>query len=414
MNFRRFSGLAEVMRIPGFGIYSAGTAVSYLGTWIQRVGTGWLAWELTGSATWLGLITVADLAPAIIMGTLAGTAADRYDRLKLVKWAQLFAFAQSAVLFLLVVTGLINIWLLFALTLVAGGISAFDNPVRAALIADIVDRAHVGAAVSIGSLTFNVARLVGPAIAAIMIDQVGTAFTFGFNALTFLVLLFSLAWVTAINRSDGVTSRAGIWAEFLEGLRYAAGHSCIAAMLILQTMAAFGTRSALELLPGISDGLFGAGAQGFAWLSSAIGLGAVAGGVWVSMQSSGAQFIRVALWSALLQTVAVMAFALSGALWLAVVILTLAGFVITGFGIASQTIITLAARPNMRGRMSSMLTLIYRVPLALGALLIGFASDFAGMRIPIFVGSFLVAIGVAWIFTRREEILRSFSRDEQS
>lgn len=414
MKLGRFANLIGVLRLPGFGIFSAGTAVSYLGTWIQRVGAGWLAWQLTESATWLGVLTIADLGPAIIIGTLAGTAADRFDRLRLLKVAQLLAFLLAGTLFALVLTGNINIWLLFVLTICMGAVSALDNPVRFALIADIVDREHLGAAVSVGSLTFNTARLVGPAIAALMIDGIGTAFTFGFNALTFLALLFTLSRITVVNRVAGIASRNSVWADFVEGLRYAAGHTSIAAMLILQTMCAFGARSTLELLPGVSDAFFSAGAHGFALLSSAIGFGAIAGGIWASAQGSGAQHIRAAMRSALLLAVAVLTFSLTGVLWLGIATLTLAGFMITGFGISSQTIITLAARPNMRGRMSSMLTLIYRVPLALGALAIGFASDWVGMRTPIFVGSLVVVLGVAWVFTWREAILRSFTRDEQS
>ncbi|MGH6924551.1 MAG: MFS transporter, partial [Propylenella sp.] len=225
------SGLQNIVRAlknPSFGIYTAGSAVSLIGTWMQRVVTGWLAWELTGSGAWLGLVVFADLFPTVIVGPIAGAYADRSDRLFVTKVSQTLAMLQAFALFGLTATGLINIWLLFVLTLFLGIVAAFNQPARLALIPALVPRSDLTAAVAVNSVVFNLARFLGPAVAGLVIATVGVPVAYAANALTFVAFLVALAWVRLIEEEALPSKHGTLFADLVAGIRYAGSHVGIA------------------------------------------------------------------------------------------------------------------------------------------------------------------------------------------
>src|SRR5215467_12263693 len=162
-------------RNPSFGLYSAGSAVSLIGMWMQRIAVGWLTWQLTGSGFWLGIIAFADFFPVVVVGPIAGAAADRWDRLTVIKISQTISLLQATLLFWLTATGSITLELLVALTAFQGVVVAFNQPARLALVPSLVPQTDLATAVAINSVIFNLARFIGPMLAGIAIVWWGIA-----------------------------------------------------------------------------------------------------------------------------------------------------------------------------------------------------------------------------------------------
>ena len=173
---------------------------------MQRIAVGWLTWRLTGSGAWLGAMAFADLFPTVIIGPVAGAAADRWDRLRVTKISQALAMAQSIVLFLLTVSGHITIELLLVLTAALGVITGFNQPARLALIPSLVQREDLAAAVAINSIIFNSARFIGPAVAGLMIVANGISAAFAANAVSFVFFLRGLSHIQLESKPTTIRS----------------------------------------------------------------------------------------------------------------------------------------------------------------------------------------------------------------
>jgi MFS family permease len=365
---------------------------------MQRVVTGWLTWELTGSGAWLGLVVFADLFPTVIVGPIAGAYADRSDRLRVTKISQALAMLQAVALFLLTATGLINIGLLLALTLFLGVVAAFNQPARLALIPALVPRSDLTAAVAVNSVVFNLARFIGPAVAGLIIATVGVSVAYAANAATFIAFLVALSKVR-LNVSEALPQGRGkLWSDLIAGIRYSASHVGIATVLTLMIAANVGARPLLELLPGFAADVFHSGAAGLALLTSSVGAGAIIAGFWLAGMSGGTSLGRAFLANTLISALAGVLFAMTDNMWLAVPLLVVNGFAMAGMGIAAQTLIQIAVDPGMRGRVLSLHGLIFRGGPALGALIMGTASDLVGLRLPIFLGATVVL--AVWIWAR--------------
>ena len=219
-------GILHVLGQRTYGTYVAGNSVSLVGAWMQRIGVGWLTWELTQSGAWLGLVAFADLFPVVIVGPLGGVIADRVDRLRIIMAAQSLAMLQALVLAFLTVTGLIGVEILVALTALHGIIVAFNQPSRLALVPSLVNREDLPTAVAINAVVFSVARFVGPAIAGVLILYAGVAAVFAANAASFLFLLLALYRIRAdVTQEPQDRGHAkSLFGDVADGLRYAARH----------------------------------------------------------------------------------------------------------------------------------------------------------------------------------------------
>ena len=273
--------LALPLRNANFGIYSAGSAVSLIGMWMQRIAIGWLTWQLTKSGLWLGIIAFADFFPVILVGPFAGAAADRWDRLRVVKTSQTISLVQATVLFALTASGHMNIGLLVALTAFQGVVVAFNQPARLALVPSLVPQADLASAVAINSVVFNLARFIGPMFAGLAIVWSGVEAAFAANAVTYIAFLVALARIRVAPTAAESGKQRSFSADMREGIRYTATHPGIAALLLLLIAIGVGGRPLNELLPGFAADVFRSGAGGLSILASAIGGGAILGGVWL-------------------------------------------------------------------------------------------------------------------------------------
>ena len=391
-----FGNAGRAFAHRNYRIYVSGNSVGLIGTWLQRVSVGWLAWTLTHSGTWLGIMSMAEFFPVVFFSPLAGVLADRRNQVSVIRTTQVIGGCQATLLAVLVYTGTITIWLLFGLTLLLGITNSFAQPSRMALISNLVDRATLPSALAINSIVFNSARFIGPAIAGIIIAHASIGDAFAVNALTYAWFFLAM---TRLSRVQSFSGRGGrnVLAEAAEAYTYASRHPGIAPMLALFAVTTIGTRGFVELFPGFADTVFHRGAAGLSMLVSTVGLGAIFGGAWMLLRPGLAGLTTVVLGNTLVMSLAVIAFTATASFYVALPCAFVAGAAMVITGVGAQTLVQAAVEPQMRGRIMALYGMIFRAGPALGAVLMGSLSERFGLRLPLAVGA-LVSIAV-WTTT---------------
>lgn len=388
-----------------FRVWTLGNAISLIGMWAQRIAVGWLAWDLTGSAFWLGLVAFADLFPTIVIAPIAGVIADRRSRLAIIRVTQVLSLSLVSLLALLSATGTIRIEMLVLLVLLHGITMGFKQPSRMALTRQLVPGEVLPSAIGINAAVFNLARFIGPALAGLMIVGYGVEAVFVFDAVTSAVLLFALHHMhleEPLNGADG--RRGGILGGVIEGVRYVAGHKVIGPLLLLQLVFGFGMRAYIELLPGLADQAFGRGAVGLAQMSAAIGIGAIISGLWLAQRGRFDGLRQTILLMHALSALTLIGLALAPNFALALVMVTLNGAGLAAAGVATQTSTQLVVDERMLGRVMSLYGIIFRAAPALGALLMGLAADLLDdLRTPLIAGASLCLVVLALFGPRLAE-----------
>jgi predicted MFS family arabinose efflux permease len=393
------SGFRTILRVlsnPTYAIYTGGIIVSLTGMLMQRVVSGWLIWQLTESAAWLGALAFADLFPTVLLGPIAGALADRWDRMRVVKATQALSFLLALALFLLTATGTITAALLLALTFMLGVVAAFNQPARLALTPALVPHADLASAVALASTVFNLARFLGPAAAGIVIALWGIPAGYAVSAASSVVFLTALAFVRIGATAAPSAREKRFFTDLAEGMRYTLSHNQIAVVLLLMLAGNVGARPLIELLPGFAAAVFGHGATGLAVLTSSAGAGAVLAGLWLSGRGDGRSLPQVILTSTLVVAVSAALFTATERLWLGSAILVMTGFAMASTGIAAETLIQISVAPEMRGRVLGIYALLFRGGPALGALLMGAAAEYVGLRLPVLAGAAIVLLVSVW------------------
>ena len=396
--------IALPLRNPNLGIYSAGSAVSLTGMWMERIAIGWLTWQLTESGFWLGVVAFADFFPVILIAPIAGAAADRWDRLRVVKTSQFILLVQASVLFAATASGHITVGLIVALTAIHGIVVAFNQPARLALVPSLVPRVDLGPAVAINSIIFNLARFIGPIFAGFAIVWSGVAAAFAANMLSYVVFLVALARIRIAPGEAETAAPRSFIADMRDGIRYTATHPGIGSLFVLLIAIGVGGRPLTELLPGFADEVFHAGAGGLSILASSVGAGAILGGLWLGHRAHATNLVAVTLATTLGQALSAIAIIATDRLWLAVPAVVAYGFCVSAAGIASQTLVQLASDRHMRGRVMGLYGLIFRGGPSIGALGAGIISVHLGLRWPVVIGAVLLAAAWLWTYIIRDRI----------
>jgi MFS family permease len=337
-------GLGNIARAfahRNYLVYVSGNSISLIGWWLERVAVGWLTWTLTHSGAWLGLISLADFLPVFFLAPFAGVLADRRDRVWTIRLTQWIGCVQASLLAILVVSDAMTIEILFALVLMLGIASGVAQPSRLALIPTLVDRESLASALAINSVIFNLARFIGPALAGIVIAEIGIAAAFAANAVSYIAFQISLLNLRGLPPQLAV-GRQNVLRASVEAFSYACRHSGIGPMLLLFVVTTIGTRGFIELFPGFADRVFGRGPQGLAMLTSTVGLGAICGASWMVLRSAITGLANVVLVCTLIMSVAILAFTATDAFYLALPCVFVAGAMMTITGTGAQTLIQAA------------------------------------------------------------------------
>ena len=401
--FAGFGALSRTLRVANFRNYMSGNFLGQLGMWVQRIAVGWLTWQLTESPTWLGVIAFADFFPNIVMAPLAGALADRLDRLRAIRLYVLLSAIVSGAIAALTLSGHINIHLLLVLVLTNGTIMAFNYPVRLSIIHALVGRDVLTSAISVNALLFNIARIGGPALAGFIIVTWGVGPALVFTAAADVAFIAALYAVT-LKEEAGSRERKpakDIPAEIMEGFRYAASHPGIGPLLFLLAMTSVFGRPYVDLFPGFADRIFSRGADGLAWLTAMVGVGAFLGSLMLARREGVAGLTRMLVGSTLLFALSLLGFVATDIFWVALVCTVVGGFAMVTIGVTEQTLLQTAVEGAMRGRVLSLYTLIARGGPSIGALLMGWAAEYTGLRWPVAAGA-VVCIGL-WLWARSRQ-----------
>ncbi|HVZ07347.1 MFS transporter [Rhodopila sp.] len=399
------SAIGGVLAQRNARIYYSGSVVCWTGSWIQRIATDWLAWELTQSALWVSVIAFCNLAPSVVISPVAGAIADRVDRVRLTMASQFVSVSQAVILVVLVITGLIRIELMALLTFCNGTAETFAQPARQCLIPGLVPRSHLPGAVALNSLTYNAARFIGPAISGPMIALWGVvpsitvnAFAFAYASLTMVLLRLDPAI------RHGTPTGASILRDATDGMRYVARHRGIGPAMLFAATVGVTLRSVPEMLPPYVADIFGRDARGLATLASTMGCAALIGGFLIAIRGRVNGLTRIAVGCGLVLAIATAGFVATSSFTVGVICIGAIGAATTIHGISCQTLLQNSASPGMIGRVLSTWGMITRAAPAMGALAYGMASEFLGLRIPVLVGATLCVGMFIWTWARLPSI----------
>lgn len=374
-----------------FLIYLIGSTVSLHGLWVYRVALGWFAWQLTGSEFWVGVVAFTQFAPAVFFGPLFGVLADRVDRRKASIVINLCSTSNMLLLGGLAALGEVDIAVLALLSLVQGSLDGAHTPIRMTLVPNLVSKEQLQSAIASTSISFNVSRFVGPAIAGVIIATLGVSAAFAINGVSYLAIVAAVFFVKVRPMVSRDKKPGDLWSELLEGVRYVRQHRTIRGLMLMIAVASIFGRGALEMLPAFVDAVLGRGSSGLATLTSVIGVGAVATGLVLARRTQWLN-IGVIRMSVIVGGILVIAFGANTEFWLAVPIITLLGVIFSLGGIGSQILLQSLVDDEIRGRVSSLWGMIAFGGTALGGLVVGAAAAVFGLQVTVIVAGVLCSV----------------------
>ncbi|HJQ10377.1 MAG TPA: MFS transporter [Gemmatimonadaceae bacterium] len=386
-----------------FRLFWTGQTVSLIGTWMQTVGQGWLALELTNSAFLVGVVSAAGSFPVLLLSLYGGVIADRYNKLRIVIICQSLLLAEAAVLWWFTWTGHIGIGSLLALTTLNGVISAFEIPARQAMIVELVTREDLVDAIALNSGGFNLARIIGPSIAAIVLAKWGVAACFGVNAVSYLAVLASLSQVRLprwVPREQLVSPVE----QLKQGIQYIRGSRAVFGLMgVVGVYSIFGFQY-LSMMPVIARDVLHTGAGGYGLLLSFVGVGALTGAL--SLAAIGGRIRRGRLYNSTAYAYAglIMLFSLTRSVHLAAAVLLFLGLAMLINGALSNGIIQSVVPDELRGRVIATYIFVYVGFPPIGSFLAGLLADSIGVEWAIFSGGLLMLIYAIWAFWKYPEI----------
>lgn len=375
-----FASLAN----PNYRRYISGQAVSLAGTWMQTIAQSWLVLQLTNSPTAIGAVVALQMLPVLLLGPYAGVVADRVDKRRFMIALQSMMGGLALVLGLLVVTGLVQLWHVYVLALLLGLNTCFENPVRQTFVLEIVGPGHLRNAVSLNSVLANAARAVGPAIAGIVIAAGGIGMCFLLNAASFVAVVASLVRLdTSALTTTVPTKRAP--GQLREGLRYVFGEPLIAVPLTMMALVGCLAYEFQVVLPVVAQETFGGDARTYGFLTAAMGVGAVVGGLFVAAR--GRTGLRALVFASLAFGLAMAIVAFAPSLVVALVGMTIVGATSVAFLSMGNSTLQLAAAPTMRGRVMALWAVAFLGSTPIGGPIAGAVSQAWGGRAGLAMGA---------------------------
>src|SRR3954463_5260313 len=386
-----------------FRLFWTGQTVSLIGTWMQQVGQGWLALELTNSAFLVGVVSAAGSLPVLLLSLYGGVIADRRSKLKIVIVCQALLLVEAAALWWFTWAGRVNFSWLLIITTIGGIISAFEIPARQAMIVELVSREDLVDAIALNSGGFNLARIVGPSIAAIILAKWGLAWCFGVNALSYLAVLVSLGQIR-LPRWTPVQNLVSPFEQLKQGLQYIRGSRSVSGLMgVIAIYSIFGFQF-LSMMPVIARDVLHTGASGYGLLLTFVGVGALTGAL--SLAGLGARIRRGRLFNSSAYVFAglTMLFSLMRTVHLAAIVLLFLGLTMLINGALANGILQSVVPDELRGRVMATYVFVYVGFTPIGSFIAGAMARWIGVEWAIFSGGLVMLIYVMWAFWKYPEI----------
>ncbi|MFC1501027.1 MFS transporter [Elusimicrobiota bacterium] len=362
------------LKNSNFRLFFIGQTISYTGTFIQMTTLPWLIYRVSGSSILLGMVGFLSQIFILFLSPVAGAIADHFDRRKLIILTQALLMIQALILAYLTIMNYIEVWHILSLTAFMGIINALDMPARQSLVADMVEKKDLMNAIGLNSLVLNTGRMIGPAIAGILISVYGEGFCFLINGISFIAVLFAIILIKPLWKSVEYVKES-FFKKILSGISYTKTHPNISVALILLTISGFLTGFPIILMPVIVKDIYLMDASGLGIFMGAMGAGALFGAITMVSKKDTSGIKKIIFGSAVSFAVLVIIFALIKNFFIAIIILVALGylgFLHIGF---SNTFIQLETSNAMRGRVMSFFVMSFMGFVPIGSLIAGFLSD---------------------------------------
>jgi MFS family permease len=393
------------LRVRNYRLYAAGQLVSLTGTWMQRVAQDWLVLELTNSGTALGIVTALQFLPSLLFGLWGGLLADRYDKRKLLLATQTGLALVALILGVLDVTGIVQYWQVLVLALALGLVSAIDSPVRQSFVVEMVGPDDLTNAVGLNSTIFNSARILGPAVAGVMITAIGTGWAFVANAISSIAVLTGLALMrpAELRPSPAIDRIRG---QLRAGLHYVRQRQdLLLTMVLVFVVGTFGLNFQITTAL-LAKQVFHRSATGYGLLSTALAVGACVGAVLATRRRTRPSLLFLLLAAMAFGLLEILAGSMPG-FGATALMLVLVGLAMLTFTTAANSSVQLGVEATMRGRVMALYLMCFLGGTPVGAPIVGWVANTVGPRWGMIGGglvSLAMAVGMALYLVRRRSL----------
>jgi len=399
----------RALRHRNFQLFFGGQLISLVGTWMQTVAQSWLVYRLTGSGLLLGAVGFASQIPVFLVAPIGGITADRANRQRIVIATQTASMILAFILAALTLTGKVQVWHIFVLAALLGVVNAFDIPGRQSFLVDMVGKDDLMNAIALNSSMFNGARVIGPAVAGVLVARLGEGWCFFANAVSYIAVIAGLMMMR-VHAPGRVSAKTSPWEHIIEGFQFVNRTAPIRALLILLGVVSVTGMPYVVLMPIFADKILHNGGQEFASLIGSHDLGAVRLGILMGAAGVGALLGALTLavrsgvkglgrWVTVCCAgfgVSLMLFAFSKSFWLSVFLLLLVGYFIMLQMASSNTLIQVMVPDELRGRVMALYSMMFMGMAPVGALLGGALSDRLGAPMTVALGGIASVAGAWW------------------
>ena len=385
----------RALKHRNFQLFFSGQLISLIGTWMQSVAQAWLVYRLTGSSLLLGAVGFASQFPVFVVAPLGGIVADRRDRQRVVIATQVASMLLAFILAALALSGRVQVWHIFVLAVLLGVVNAFDIPGRQAFLVDMVGKEDLMNAIALNSSMFNGARIIGPAIAGILVAKIGEGWCFFANAVSYIAVIIGLLMMRVHARTLS-TAEGSPLSHMLQGFRWVWRTGPIRSLLLLLGLVSLVAMPYTVLMPVFADKVLHGGARGLGILMGATGVGALLGALTLASRTGVRGLGRWVAYSCGGFGVSLILFSFSRDFWLSVALLLPVGFCMMLQMSASNTLIQAMVPDELRGRVMALYSMMFMGMAPFGALLGGAIADRLGAPVTVAVGAVASLGGAVW------------------
>jgi MFS family permease len=393
----------RALRHRNFQLFFGGQLISLIGTWMQSVAESWLVYRLTGSSLLLGAVGFSSQIPIFLLSPLGGAMVDRRNRHRLIVATQAASMTLAFVLAGLTLSHLIKVWHIFVLSALLGFVNAFDIPARQAFIVEMVGKEDLMNAIALNSSMFNGARIVGPAVAGILVASIGEGWCFFANAVSYIAVITGLLLMVVPRRMPHLHETSAL-SDIKEGFKWVYSTKPIFALLLLVGLVSLVGMPYAVLMPIFADRILHSGARGLGILMGFSGTGALAGALTLAAKSGLKGLGKWVAVSSAMFGVAIAVFAYSRVFWLSAALLIPVGAFMMVQMASTNTLIQSMVPDRLRGRVMSVYSMMMMGMAPLGALFAGAASERIGAPLTVAIGGFFSICGSIWFGLHLPEI----------
>ena len=390
----RLGLILRALRHRNYQFFFGGQFISLSGTWMQMVAQSWLVYRLTDSAVLLGFVAFSGQMPVFLFATIGGAVADRHNRHRILVVTQTVSMLLAFVLAFLTLTDRVQVWHIFVLAAMLGLVNAFDIPARQAFVVDMVGRTDLINAIALNSSMINGARIIGPAVAGVLVDTLGEGWCFFINALSYIAVIAGLL-LMKIKAQARVPLPGSALASIVEGFSYVWHTGPVRALLLLLGLVSLLGMPYIVLMPIFADQILHGGAQGLGLLMGASGIGALIGALSLAARRGARGLSRIVAFSAAGFGASLIFFSLSRSLWLSVGLLLPVGFCMMVEMAASNTLIQTLVADKLRGRVMAVYSMMFMGMAPFGALLAGALAHRLGAPTTVAIGGAICMLAAA-------------------